>query len=97
MAVNPVNRWVTLGYQFYLGVQYLPSTGFVGVIPDNFDGSGLAFTRDGQKLYASQGLPAHVAAYELTTASGVTEWRRRTVISGSPDLFNEHILSITMN
>jgi hypothetical protein len=102
MAVNPIDGWVALGYQIYEGVQYLPSTGFFDVLHFNFDGSGLAFTEDGAKLYASYALQsqlnglAHVAVYKLGTENGSTEWISNTEIP-SPNLFNEHVLSITMN
>lgn len=102
MAINPIDGWVALGYRFNLGVQYLPSTGFFDALHFNFDGSGLAFTSDGAKLYASYALQselnglAHVAVYEMGTENGHAEWSSSTVIPG-PNLFNEHVLSITMN
>lgn len=97
MAVNPVSGWVLFGYQFFLGVQYLPSTSFFDTLGDFFDGSGVAFTQDGKKAYASQGLPAHVGVYMLREENGKTEWHRTSIVSGTPNLFNEHVLAITMN
>lgn len=100
MALNPCNGWVVLGYEFFRGAQYLPSENFsdeFDFATPGFDGSGLAFSRNGDRLYLGTGLPAHIGIDRLGTRNAKTEYIRTGLVSGTPDLGNEHIIGITMN